>query len=214
MVLTERDTEILTALTWKARPLSAEQRATAWWGSGRSARIEASRRAKRLVEAGLLRKCSVLSRPLPRLDAPLVVCDSPGARVNLARAAHRLERRWSEPPRSTVVYLATAKAAALTGGRARGLTHQLQASHDLAVMQVYINAKRHHPELAEAWVGEDCVSWPRGRNVRRADALVRRPDGEIALAIEIGGSGSAYGRERLEAMHEHFASCGLPYVLW
>ncbi len=214
MLLTERDNEILTAVTCKGRPLGAEQMADAWWGRGRSARIEANRRAKRLVAAGLLKKLTVLCRPLPPLDAPLVVCDSPGASVNLAKAAYQLERRWSKPPRSTAVYLATAKAAALTGGRARGLKHPLQASHDLAVMQVYLNARANYPALAEAWVGEDCVPWPRGRGLRRADAIIRGPHGGIALAVEIGGSGSAYGRKRLEAMHEHFASCGLPYVLW
>ena len=214
MQLTDRDHDILTTLTWKARLLDNEQLATTWWHAGRSGRIEASRRAGRLVASGLLKKLIVLSRPLPRLDAPIIVYYPGGEEANLARAAHLLHRRWSQPPRSTTVYLATPRAAALTGGRASGLKHPLQASHDLAVTQVYLNTRKRDPDLAIAWLGEDCVPWAPGRRVRRADAVIPGAAGGIALAIEIGGSGSAYGRKRLEALHRHFAKSGIPYVLW
>lgn len=214
MQLTRRDLDILSTLTWKARLLSREQLATTWWNTGRSGRIEAHRRANRMIASGLLRRLVVLSRPLPSLEAPLIVSESLGATVNFQRVAQRLQKRWSAPPCSTTVYIATAKAAVMTGGRAPGLKHPLQASHDLAVMQVYLQTRTEQSSIADAWLGEDNVPWAPGRRVRRADAVIRDPSGEIALAIEIGGSGSAYGRERLEAMHQHFASSGIPYILW
>ena len=142
MLLTPRDSEILSTLTWKARLLNIEQLATTWWNAGRSGRIEARRRADRLIAAGLLRKLVVLSRPLPPLEKPVIVCEMFGPTVNFRRVAQLLQKRWSAPPCSTSVYIATAKAAAFTGGKAPGLKHPLQASHDLAVMQVYLqNAK-------------------------------------------------------------------------
>lgn len=213
MQLTRRDEELLTALTWKGRLIDADQIASTWWRAGTAGRSEAKRRAKRLVAFGLLRKLVVLSRPLPSLDRPVVV-GTPGSRPALHRAANLFRTRWSKAPRSTTVYLATSKAAALTGGKAPGLKHPLQAGHDRAVMQVYLNAKERQPALAQAWVGEDNVVWPRGLRARRADALVFDASGRVAFAIEIGGSGAAYGKERLEAMHEHFSSQGLSYLLW
>jgi hypothetical protein len=213
MLLTERDEELLTALTWKGRLIDADQLASAWWCASPSGQRESKRRAKKLVAGGLLRELVVLSRPLPSLTQPVII-GTPESRPALNRAANHFQTRWSKAPRSTRVYLATQKAAALTGGKAPGLKHPLQASHDRAVMQVYLNAKKEQPALAEAWVGEDSVIWPRGLRVRRADALIFEASGQVAFAIEIGGSGAAYGRERLEAMHEHFSSQGLSYLLW
>lgn len=213
MILTRRDEEILMTLTWKGRALDSGQLASCWWGPDRSGRIEAKRRARRLADAGLLCEVAVLCRPLPPLDRPVIV-GMPGSQPDVGRAANVFQRRWSEPPRMSTAYLATPTAAALTGGRAPGLKHPLQASHDLAVMQVYLNLRCSNPALAEAWVGEDCVPWPRGRRVRRADAIVREATGDVALAIEIGGAGSAYGPDRLRDLHAHFAAHGIPYFVW
>lgn len=214
MLLTPRDFEILSTLTWKARLLNTEQLATTWWNAGRSGRIEARRRADRLIAAGLLRRLVVLTRPLPPLERPIIISEMLGRTANFRRVAQLLQKRWSAAPCSTSVYIATAKAAAMTGGKAPGLKHPLQASHDLAVMQVYLQTRKEHPSLADDWLGEDSVPWAPGRRVRRADAVIRGSTEAVDLAIEIGGSGSAYGHERLEAMHEHFTSCGIPYVLW
>ena len=213
MILTRRDEDIVMTLTWKGRCVDSEQLAASWWTPTRGGRAEAGRRARRLVEAGLLREFTVLRRPLPPLDAPVIV-GVPESLPDVDRAAHIFQRRWSKPPRMTAVYLATPKAAALTGGSAPGLKHPLQASHDLAVVQVYLNLKRRHPAVAESWIGEDCAPWPRGLRVRRADAIIRQTTGEVASAIEIGGSGSAYGPDRLRALHEHFAAQGIPYFVW
>lgn len=213
MILTRRDEDIVMTLTWKGRCVDSEQLAASWWGPHRSGRVEAKRRARQLVDAGFLREVAVLCRPLPPLDAP-VIHGVPGSEPDVDRAANIFQRRWSRPPRMTTVYLATAKAAAFTGGRAPGLKHPLQASHDLAVTQVHLNIKRKHPTLAAAWVGEDSVPWPKGLRVRRADAIVREATGDVAFAIEIGGSGSAYGPGRLRALHEHFAAHGIPYFVW
>jgi hypothetical protein len=81
-------------------------------------------------------------------------------------------------------------------------------------MQVYLNLRERDPELARAWVSEDCAPVPRGRNVRRPDAVICTSFGEIAMAIEIGGSGAAYGHERLDKMDTDYRDRGLPYLLW
>jgi hypothetical protein len=215
VLLTPRDEDILLTLTEKGRLLDKELLALIWWSVSRSGRIEARRRAEKLVAVGLLRRLIVLTRPLPPLDAPVLAWDpSCPSRPDFARAAGVFRSRWSKPPRSTAVYIATPKAAAMTGGVAPGLKHPLQASHDRAVMSVYQKLKREHPALAASWLGEDCIAWPRGLRVRRPDAVLRDESGRAAVAVEIGGSGAAYGRARLEEWHEHFASLGIPYLFW
>lgn len=214
MLLTLRDQDILSTVTEKVRLLDEEQLASTWWGLSRSGRIEAKRRAAKLIAAGLLRSLVVLSRPLPSLDAPVLAWSLGQPKPDIARAAGVFQLRWSSPPRSTSVYLATPKATSITGGVAPGLKHPLQVGHDCGLTSVYLRLKREQPALAKAWLGEDCISWPRGLRVRRSDAVIRGASGETVLAVEMGGSGAAYGRHRLEAWHEHFASRGLPYLMW
>lgn len=214
MLLTSRDDDIVLTVTKKVRLLDDEQLASTWWSTTRSGRTEARRRANQLVAAGLLRRLVVLSRPLPPLNAPVITWDPQRPKPDFARAANVFQGRWSGAPRSTPVYLATAKAASITGGVARGLKHPLQAGHDRGLTSVYLRLKREHPALAEAWLGEDCVPWPRGLRVRRSDAVIRGASGETVIAVEMGGSGAAYGRSRLEAWHRHFSSIGLPYLFW
>ena len=214
MVFTERDEDLVNTLTKKGRLLDEWQLASTWWSMSRSGRIEAKRRARQLIAAGLLYRLIVLSRPLPELTTPVITWEPDGPKPDLAQAATIFQRRWSGPPCSTVVYLATAKAAAITGGVAPGLKHPLQVGHDRGLMSVYLRIKREHPALAEAWVGEDSVSWPRGLRVRRSDAVIRGASGEIKLAIEMGGSGAAYGHRRLEAWHAQFLAQGLPYLFF
>lgn len=214
MLLTERDEDILMTLTWKGRALAADLLAETWWSITPSGRLEARRRARRLVECDLLRELTVIARPLPPLREPVIDWRPWEPRPNLARAARLLEVRLSEPPRPTLIYVATSKAAALTGGKAPGLKHPLQATHDLGLMATFHAYKQRSPDLARAWVSEDCLPKPTRRNVRRPDAVVLAPSGEVALAIEFGGAGGAYGRERLEATHEHFERLNLAYLLW
>ena len=156
----------------------------------------------------------MLARPLPSLDAPVITWSPGQSKPDLAHASGVFLRCWSEAPRSTTVYLATSKAAAMTGGVAPGLKHPLAAGHDLGLMSVYLKLKREHPALAEAWVGEDGIEWPRGLRVRRSDAVLYDASGRAAAAVEMGGSGAAYGKDRLEEWHEHFSELGLPYFFW
>lgn len=214
MLLTERDEDILVTLTSKGRIIALDLLAETWWSITRSGHLEARRRARRLVECGLLRELTVIARPLPPLREPVFAWQPRDPRPNLTRAERLLQERLSEPPRPTHVYVATSKAAALTGGKAPGLKHPLQATHDLGLMACFLAYKQRSPELARAWVSEDCLPKPTKRNVRRPDAVILAPSGEVALAIEFGGAGGAYGRERLEATHEHFERLNLAYLLW
>ena len=81
-------------------------------------------------------------------------------------------------------------------------------------MNVFNIYRRHSPVMADAWVSEDCLPKSTQRHVRRPDAVLLAPSGEVALAIEFGGAGGAYGRLRLEATHAHFERLNLPYLLW
>lgn len=215
MHLTPRDEDILVTLTAKGRVVDAGLLARTWWSFTPSGRNEARRRTRRMVRAGLLRELIVIARPLPPLREPVYGWEPGAPRPNLARATRLLQERLSAPPRPTFVYLATAKAAALTGGKAPGLKHPLQCTHDLGVMKTFLEGYREKsPELARAWVSEDCLPKPTRRHVRRPDAVILAPSGEVALAIEFGGAGGAYGRERLEATHAHFERLSIPYLLW
>ena len=49
MLRTDRDFDILLTLTSKGRLLDEEQLASAWWSDSRSGRIQARRRAQKLV---------------------------------------------------------------------------------------------------------------------------------------------------------------------
>jgi hypothetical protein len=158
---------------------------------------------------------TVIARPLPPLREPVYDWVPGEPRPNLPRAERILRERLSEPPCPTRIYVATAKAAALTGGKAPGLKHPLQVTHDLGLMKTFLEVYREKsPQLARAWVSEDCLPKPTRRNVRRPDAVFLAPSGEVALAIEFGGAGGAYARERLEATHQHFERLNLPYLLW
>lgn len=215
MLLTERDEDILVCLTWKGRALAADLLAGSWWDATRSGRLEARRRARRLIEAGLLRELTAIARPLPPLREPVIAWQPWEPRPNLGRAARLLQERLSEPPRPTLVYVATPKAAALTGGEAPGIKHPLQLTHDCALMRTYIDHYREKlPDLARGWVFEDCLPKPTRRRVRRPDAMILAPSGEVVLAIEMGGGGGSYGRERLESTHSYFENIALPYLLW
>lgn len=72
MLLTARDEEMLVCLTWKGRALAADLLAGTWWDVTRSGRLEARRRARNLIEAGLLRELTAIVRPLPPLCEPVI----------------------------------------------------------------------------------------------------------------------------------------------
>lgn len=212
MILGPRDLEILQTLNLKVRLLSLAAIAAAWWTPTTTGRKNAAKRLAAFVEVGLIRREIVLARPMLALDRPEYSW-FPGQRpIAFGALSWRLQARWSDNPRRTVVHLATPRAIALFGGAAPGAIKNLcQVTHDLHVSGVYLVYRRRWPDDAARWQGEDAVARDRRRPETLPDALLCSAAGDPYRAVEFGGS---YCARRLAAFHDYCRACGLPYEIW
>jgi hypothetical protein len=210
MPLTERDEELLMTLLARVRVLSLGQIADTWWHGLASRGVCARRRMRVLAERALVTQLRVMARPLPILREPVVRWKPGEAEPNFGPVSWKLQRRWKEPPRQTLVYVATRQAGRRFGStRSSRFKYRHQATHDLGVSQVYLALRAHTPERALRWTGEDRLSHRRGEKV--PDALLL-PAGEGRLeAVEFG---SAYDASRLRAFHRDCQRKELPYEVW
>ena len=207
----ERILALLFALCFAVRFLSFEQVARQWW---RGDRANMRRSLRPLVSSGLLCSTTVLSRSLPALEAPVSVWSPGEPAPEFGKIAYRLKRRWSgRAPKRTAIYLATARAARLLGGRASGrVKNRTQAQHDLALAEVYLWFLNQEPELADCWRGEDhFLSEQRRRREKLPDACLVDPNGLPFLLIEQGGG---YDKARVREFHAYAQGKNLPYELW
>lgn len=225
VILVDRDQEILRTLALKVRLLSLAQLAAAWWSDSSSATTSARRRMNQLTRLGLITALKVLARPVPHITAPLVRWRPAEPAPDFGALAWTLQSRWTEQPRDTTVYVATAKAAHYFGGYAQGvLKHAYQATHDLGVAAVYLHFRAEAPASAAEWVGEDVIRRTRrapspaspGRGRRRPtdklpDAVLGQSPTRPRLVIEFGG---AYPATRVKHFHDDCQSRGLPYEIW
>jgi hypothetical protein len=209
ILLTPRDLELVGALCHAVRLFAWEQVLT-WWPTPAGRRL-AYRRVATLVRLRLLRRFRVHARPVPWPDKPAAVW-RPGTRApDMAAVGRALAARWTRPPVTTTVYVATRRAANLLGGSARGrVGTPYQASHDLGVSAVYLHYLRHRPDDAACWVGEDNAR-AAGRGNKKPDAVVLDPGSGRRLAVEFG---AGYPAARLRAFHRHCERHRLPYEVW
>ena len=209
LTLSERDHDMLLALCQRVRLFNLRQIASHWWG-GETANTR--RRLKQLADSGLIERIEVSARTLPELTQPVIAWRPDIDVPNFDAASYQLQRRWqSLPVRSCTAFIATERAAGLYGGRGRGeLKHQLQATHDLGVAQVWLQLSQTAPQWAAAWRGEDLFSDTR-RGEKCPDAMIVNDNGQVVCVIEFGGQ---YHAERLRAFHEDCAGRGLPYQVW
>ncbi|MBU0716954.1 MAG: hypothetical protein KJ749_01790 [Planctomycetes bacterium] len=211
MLRTSRDEQILETLVLRVRLLSLEQIAGAWWSDADSPAVFTRRRLSRLSEEGLLERSSLLAEPFLDLQAPLVAWEPGAPPPDYDAVAYSLQSRWTEPPTSTTVYVATTKARNQYGGAGRGgLRYRLQATHDLHVSAVYLRLLKADPESAAAWVGED-LRPKAGFRLKDPDAVIEYDDGRPPLVIEFGGK---YDARRIRDFHEHCEKFTLRYELW
>jgi hypothetical protein len=153
------------------------------------------------------------------MKSPVVVWKPGQPEPEFGAIAWRLQSRWQMPPRRTTVYVATQKAANQVGGRSRGtIKHDLQATHDLGVAQVYLQLLTANPIAAEKWVGEDVLRLTRRRQKLPDAVIASTPDGrsvrsdhDISLVVEFGG---AYDASRVRHFHRDCAARKLPYEIW
>jgi hypothetical protein len=210
MPLTERDEDLLMTLVSRVRLLSLPQVADTWWHGLASRAACARRRLHVLAERSLVAPLHVMARPLPPLRGPLASWKPGGEKPSFGAVAWKLQRRWTAPPRQTLVFVATGRAARRFGGRkAPRLKHRHQATHDLGVSQVFLQLRAHTPARALRWTGEDRLPHRRGEKV--PDALLAGSDGGQLEAIDFGG---AYDAARLEAFHRECLRKELPYEIW
>ena len=212
-MLTARDEEILKTLALKVRMLSLDQLVQTWWKATATGKANARRRLAALVANKLLRLAHVQARPLPELSAPVAVWKPGQSEPHFGAIAWQLQSRWRSPPRRTSVYVATQKTANQFGGRLRGIIrHDLQATHDLGVAQVYLQFIAANPKVAKEWVGEDVLRLAYRRQKLPDAVLASSSAGtHIRLVIEFGG---AYDAGRVRRFHQHCAAQQLPYEIW
>lgn len=211
VVLTKRDDEILDALTIRIRLLSLEQVTAMWWNETPTGLTNARKRLQTLVDRHMLCRLQVFARPLPSLAQPIAKWRPRSPAPCFGQVAWRLQSRWTKPPRLTTVYIATRRCANFYGGRRKGeLTHEFQATHDLALAQLYLSLKRKAPQKAQQWFGEDMLR--RQFRTKQPDAVIAEsPTARPRLVVEFGG---AYDMPRVAAFHKHCKKMKLPYEIW
>lgn len=212
MTLTPRDDEILRTLALSVRIFSLAQVAQGWWMPTPAGEANARRRLAALFETGLLNSAHVHARPLPELSHPVLAWSPGHAEPDFDAVSWGLQSRWTKPPRRIAVYFATRRGANQYGGRLRGqIKHELQATHDLGVAQVYLELRAKNPEAALRWTGEDTLRSARKRQ-KIPDALLHPATPHAPpLVIEFGG---AYDARRVRSFHDDCSQRRLPYELW
>ncbi|MBI1315075.1 hypothetical protein GC176_27605 [bacterium] len=208
-MVTDRDYEIVVALTQKVRLFSLRQIAAAWW-DGELANTR--RRLNVLVAVRLVQRISVRARTLPVLTAPIAVWQPSQPAPDFGHVAHRLQDRWvRKAVRTVTAFIATERAARLVGGTARAsLKQPTQATHDLGVAQVWLHFRSDCPARADAWRSEDLMADTR-RGQKLPDAFLVDAAGHTVAVIEFGGS---YDARRVRDFHNDCAVRNLPWQMW
>lgn len=208
---TQRDQEILRALTLSVRLFSYDQARGHWWPDDETGAL-ARRRFRQLAENGWLSRAAVMSRPLPKLEQPIRRW-SPGlARPDFGADAWQAQNRWTGAAQKVSVIVAADKASLTwTGKKARGIRQGFQLTHDLGMAEVFLRFRGNRPELAARWQGEERLA-SRRRGKKLPDAvIVGETDWPPELVIEFAG---AYGKDRLQKFHTFCEREAIAYELW
>jgi hypothetical protein len=209
--MTERERELVTALSAKIKMLSFEDILQRWWPPSLSAPTNARRRLSELVEERLLVRDRVFARPKLPLQDPVFRWKPGEACPPFGELSWKVQSRWTEEPREITVYLATRRAAGIFGGKADGrIKNPSQTTHDIHLGALYLKLCREAPTIAAGWIGEGVLA-PSREGQKLPDAILHDREGRPRLVIEFGG---AYPAERLQAFHEDCAQRQLPYELW
>ena len=209
--MTQREEEILAAITNCVRAMTVDQIARTWWTSTDWGRSRAKSAMQSLASEGWLQMQQALTRPVSELVAPLVAWQQHDRDPDFLTLSRFLNRRSKAAARLTEIVFATDKGTTLFGRGSVPKITLTQMTHDLHVTEIFLNYRRHGLST-DRWIGEDNLpfSWP---VQQRPDAVLRSVAGSIYRAVEYGGD---YSPERLLELHCAFASSPnrLAYEIW
>ncbi len=207
--LTERDEEILRALSLRVKFFSQRQVGTHWFdGDATNTR----RRMNQLRTVGLVERVTLRARSLPDLSQPLISWQPGQGPPEFGKVAHLCSSRWRKRHVQTcTAYIATESASQRYGGRMPGeVKREMQATHDLGVAQIWLQLDLQSPQLADAWCGENLMAHTR-QGQKLPDGFLVDSQGQTLCVIEFGG---AYDEPRIREFHEDCVERALPYQLW
>jgi hypothetical protein len=204
---TDRDLEIVDALTCRVRVLSFAQIAEGW-PSVRQSDIRSW--LVRIVDAGLLQR-HVWNLQLPPADTiPLFTWKLGTALPDFSRLTDQVRSRWKQDIQPCEVLVATTKAAKLFGSSAGRIPPVHHRNHDLLLGAALVHYRRWLPELAARWRGEDAMPMAE-KGVKNPDAFLVDEEERPRRVIESAGR---YSREQLEDFHQYCVESQLSYELW
>ncbi len=171
-----------------------------------------------LVARGLVSQITVWAKPVPKMSEPLFRWSSnhTGEFIDVTvfnDVIRRARARWagvSAMPTACIV--ATRKAGILSGAkRTSALIKPLQATHDLAVTEVFTHLVETKQIQILDWIGEDATDLRIGH--KAVDALIiDRTEKSPRKAIEcVGGD---YSKDKLLTIHHELAERLLCHEYW
>lgn len=208
--LTNRDQEILEALTRRVRTLSAPQIADHWFGDQIDPVGSVCRRLKQLERAGLVEQFEMFARPQPPLLGP-ITCWKPGcAAADFEKLSYQLVKRWDRPASLTSICIATKAAGTLFGGHGGRPPRTSETTHDLCLAGVFLRYIRDDPSIAAKWLSEEVLrARGFGNHTRLPDTMIE--DHRGTTIVEFGG---AYAAQKLREFHDFCELEDLPYEIW
>lgn len=216
MLLTNRDREILKALTHHVRVFSLDQIARTWWADSEvnSPTRSADTRLKQLKTAGLVTIERLPARPELPLQSPVFSWSPSEPDPHFAAISYRLQNRWRDHPVLTPCVSASKIAANRFGGYGGRPPRAVERTHDIHMAGVYLIYRTVKPETLPFWVFEEQVKAERRKQPRilgekLPDVIIRTP--ESTRVVEFGG---AYGTDKVVAFHGYCKDRSLSYELW
>ena len=201
--------EIVITLANHIRVCSLEQIRRTWWPRQRSGKQRATECIQLLEKNKLVRMRKVFSRPIQRLDAPLLFWQHGDPHPDFQAMANCLRRRARTEAEVIPVVTAEPRGRRLFGVGERRTLKLAQITHDLHVAEVFFRYYESGTDVFRHWVGED--SMPRLLMKIRPDALICDDVGGIVRAVEYGGE---YTDNRLFRLHEGFYERAMAYEIW
>ena len=208
--LSDRDLDLLDALTLRIRVLSIAQVARHWFGTLRDPVQQATRRLSTLQRAGFIEPVSMSARPELHLALPLATWTPGDGEPRFEHLASTLDARWREPATPTAIIIASRKAGHARGGCGGRWPRRSEVSHDLTLAGLYLAWQQNRPSRGEEWISEARLRMAGfGDEDHLPDAMIEQAGRR--RVIELGG---AYSAAKLRDFHRFCAERDLPYELW